>query len=67
MVAVSGAGCAARQFFNFSGSFWCTNLEQWGNVPSLQELVQAGLAMSDHCLFQKNKPFSEVKFKVSNM
>ena len=26
--------------------------------------VQAGLAMPDNCLFQKIKPFSEVKLKI---
>ena len=31
------------------------------------EPVQAGLAMSDNCLFQKSEHFSKVKFKISDM
>ena len=29
--------------------------------------IQAGLPIDDNCLFERNEPFSEVKFKISNM
>ena len=38
-----------------------SDVSEGGATTYLQ--IQAGLAMSDNCLFQKDYPFSEVKLK----
>ena len=44
--------------------FAVAELVQATSLSKYGEIVQAGLPMSDNCLFQKIEPFSEVKFKI---